>query len=84
MTEKTLRIFASNLLDGISYLHSKGICHRDLNTKNILSGEDGFHVKIIDFGCVGIFDSAKGVKMHGRTGNEAYRAPEIVLGCEYT
>ena len=32
-----------------SYLHNKGIIHRDVKLENILVSKD-FHVKIIDFG----------------------------------
>lgn len=40
--------FASDMLNGLSYLHKQKIIHRDLNPKNILVTSIGY--KIIDFG----------------------------------
>ena len=37
------------IIKGIEFLHSKGIIHADLKSKNILLTED-YHVKITDFG----------------------------------
>ena len=39
------------ILNAISYIHSKGVVHRDLNLDNILiiKNEDEIVVKIIDF-----------------------------------
>lgn len=37
------------LLEGIEYMHSKGIMHRDLKTSNLLLDESGV-LKICDFG----------------------------------
>ena len=52
-------------------MHSKGICHRDLNLKNILCNETGIKVKICDFGCHGLFD-IKNKYMETKTGTAAY------------
>jgi p21-activated kinase 1 len=42
----------TEIVKGLSYLHSLGISHRDIKTENILIGLNANHlkVKIIDFG----------------------------------
>ena len=44
------RKIAKELIDAVSYLHSKGIVHRDLKPENILITRNGEYVKLIDFG----------------------------------
>lgn len=38
------------ILDGVYYMHSKGVCHHDLSTNNILLDGDNNTCIIIDFG----------------------------------
>lgn len=37
-------------MEGLSYVHSKGIFHRDIKPDNIFLAQDGSVVKIGDFG----------------------------------
>ncbi|GMM51951.1 mitogen-activated protein kinase kinase kinase [Starmerella bacillaris] len=48
-TEPTIRFLNKQVLEGLSYLHSRGILHRDLKADNLLLDIDGT-VKISDFG----------------------------------
>jgi len=80
-------------LSGINYLHSNGVCHRDLKPHNILVSRDGKTVKITDFN-VSKFsgDKTKGYtalskanyKMWTYTGTVAFTAPEVFDGSQYT
>jgi serine/threonine protein kinase len=68
------------LVEGLQYLHSIGIAHRDIKLENIMLSIDGQNVvpKFIDFGL-------SKVLLHGETsedrfGTIAYCSPEILLG----
>ncbi|KAL0073427.1 kinase-like domain-containing protein [Phycomyces blakesleeanus] len=66
------------LLDGVGYLHSVGIAHRDLKLDNLVLDHVGI-LKIIDFGCSSVFKypfedhitMSKGI-----FGSDPYIAPE--------
>lgn len=47
--EPTIRFLNRQILEGLSYLHSRGILHRDLKADNLLLDIDGT-IKISDFG----------------------------------
>lgn len=46
------------LVDGVGYLHSKMIVHRDIKDENVILNER-FHIKIIDFGSAAYFERGK-------------------------
>jgi len=48
--EDVARNYLTQLLEGVSYCHSKGVCHRDLKPENLLLSHDGDILKIADFG----------------------------------
>jgi len=68
------RIFTSQVLLPLEYLHSMSIVHRDLKLENILVSQDGA-LKLTDFGF------AKYIKYRSWTlcGTPEYLAPEIIL-----
>ncbi|XP_036428926.1 eukaryotic translation initiation factor 2-alpha kinase 1 isoform X2 [Colossoma macropomum] len=47
--EQALHIL-KNILEGVEYIHSRGIMHRDLKPRNIFLQGHEYHVKIGDFG----------------------------------
>lgn len=49
MPEDVAKFYFKEIMEGISYIHSQGICHRDLKFDNIII-DDKNNVKIIDFG----------------------------------
>ena len=51
LEELIARKYTVQLLEGLQYLHSKHIIHRDVKCSNILLDEHG-DVKLADFGCV--------------------------------
>lgn len=48
LTEGEARFWFRQLMEGVAYLHSKGICHRDLSPENVMI--DGSEGLIIDMG----------------------------------
>eukprot|EP00866_Antonospora_locustae_P001360 jgi/Antlo1/1360/519 len=66
------------IVDGMVYLKSKSVIHRDLKTSNILIGND-YTVKIADFGLAKMY-----IEDECNTPGVVtlwYRAPELLLGC---
>jgi serine/threonine protein kinase len=49
LTEPEAKFFILQIIDGVQYLHSKLVLHRDLKLDNIFL-QDGFRIKIGDFG----------------------------------
>jgi serine/threonine protein kinase len=47
--ESLVRVYISQVLCGLYYLHEQGVVHRDIKGANILTTKKG-HVKLADFG----------------------------------
>lgn len=74
------------VLQGVRYLHSLGITHRDLKPDNLLYYHPGNSSRIIitDFGLAYTSKSADDVYMTSICGTPEYIAPEMVARKEYT
>jgi len=70
---KLVRTYFHQLVSGLEYLHSNGICHLDLKPENLLLNKD-YLMKVADFDSCYI-DGDKKIVSRG-TGN--FRAPEII------
>ncbi|XP_005992559.1 serine/threonine-protein kinase 10 [Latimeria chalumnae] len=79
LTEPQIQVICRQMLEAITYLHSKKIIHRDLKAGNVLLTQDG-DVKLADFGV-----SAKNTKTFQKRdsfiGTPYWMAPEVVM-CE--
>ena len=66
----------NELLDAMSYFHSKQIIHRDLKPGNIIITNNGNNVKIIDFG---LSDADDYLILKQAAGTKKYAAPEQLI-----
>lgn len=73
--EPLAKVLFKQIIEGIGYIHSKSILHRDIKLDNILLDGKG-NVKIADFG---VSKTVKrGEVMFEQSGTPAYIAPEII------
>ncbi len=80
LSEEESSIFFYQLINGVDYIHSKGIAHRDLKPENLLLTENKI-LKIIDFGLSHEFN--EGHFLLTKCGSPSYASPEIIKGTEY-
>lgn len=79
----SLQLYMYQLFRSLAYIHSLGICHRDIKPQNLLLDPDSGVLKLCDFG------SAKHL-MKGEPNvsyicSRYYRAPELIFGAiDYT
>ncbi|KAJ9602626.1 Nitrogen permease reactivator protein [Cladophialophora chaetospira] len=67
------------IVNGVSYLHSMGLAHRDLKLDNVVVSEHGI-MKLIDFGSATVFRypfENDIVLASGIVGSDPYLAPEV-------
>ncbi|XP_071962411.1 testis-specific serine/threonine-protein kinase 3-like [Antedon mediterranea] len=80
LSEDKSRIFFTQLVDGVEYMHRLGIVHRDLKCENLLL--DGRNnIKISDFGFSRELNPGDLSKTF--CGSAAYAAPEVLQGTPY-
>lgn len=75
-TQSRRKAVFQDILDGVDYLHHRGIIHNDLKPENIIVTETGA-ARILDFGLSASHDSIYRGCLGGTGG---YTAPEILRG----
>ena len=84
LSDSQIKLYFKQMLQGLSFLHSCGVVHRDIKGANILINNDGA-VKLADFGLSRfIFPSGYGKRYEKdfttRVVTTWYRPPELLLG----
>lgn len=78
-----IEIYIYQLLRSLAYVHSLGICHRDIKPQNLLINVETNELKLCDFGSAKIL--VPGEPNVAYICSRYYRAPELVFGAtEYT
>ncbi len=80
LSEKIAKILFRQIIQGIKYIHSRGIVHRDIKLENILLDLNNI-IKICDFG-VGKLIKPNTI-LKDQCGTPVYMAPEIIKGEGY-
>ena len=85
-TENVILNYTQQILQGLSYLHSMGIIHRDLKGANLFVDNTGHHLRIGDFGAAACLYSkvtCPGEFRGQLQGTLAFMAPEVLRGESY-
>ncbi|KAM3136501.1 hypothetical protein pb186bvf_011459 [Paramecium bursaria] len=75
-SEEISRYYFRQLIEGLSYIHSRGIAHRDLKPENLLFDQN-FQLRIADFGFAASVNKYVDHKFKSVLGTPGYMAPEI-------
>lgn len=78
-----VKIYAYQMFRALSYIHSCGVCHRDIKPQNLLIDPETHVLKICDFGSAKKLE--KDTVSTSYITSRFYRAPELIFGAtDYT
>lgn len=78
-----VKLYVYQLLRSLAYIHSLGVCHRDIKPQNLLLDPQNGILKLCDFGSAKIL--VKGEPNVSYICSRYYRAPELIFGAtDYT
>lgn len=78
MPQFEVRLYSYQLLRSLNYVHSLGICHRDIKPQNLLIDPVNGVLKLCDFGSAKILDPSQPNVSY--ICSRYYRAPELIFG----
>lgn len=73
-----VKLYAFQLLKALNYIHTLGICHRDIKPQNVLVDPNTHLLKLCDFGSAKKL--VKGEPNISYICSRYYRAPELIFG----
>jgi len=73
-----IKLYIYQLCRSLAYIHSQGICHRDIKPQNLLLDPETGVLKLCDFGSAKIL--IKGEPNVSYICSRYYRAPELIFG----
>lgn len=83
LPEDLANFYFKQLINAISFIHSKGVAHRDIKPENILLDNDG-NLKLTDFGLATIYKKKGEIRVSkDQCGSLPYVAPEVIIGEPY-
>jgi len=78
-----IKLYMYQLFRSLAYIHSSGICHRDIKPQNLLLDPDSGILKLCDFGSAK--NLVRGEPNVSYICSRYYRAPELIFGAtDYT
>jgi serine/threonine protein kinase len=80
-----VRVYTKQILEGLEYLHSHGVIHRDIKGANVLVDANGI-CKLADFGGAKVICSAQsndGQDTNSLKGSPYWMAPEVIKQTGY-
>ncbi|XP_076944809.1 shaggy-related protein kinase epsilon-like isoform X2 [Bidens hawaiensis] len=78
-----VKLYTYQIFRALAYIHSMGICHRDIKPQNLLANPHTHQLKLCDFGSAKVL--VKGEPNISYICSRYYRAPELIFGAtEYT